>query len=459
MENTDRPAAQVRVGLYALAALLGFGAVLLLLHDSKYPVFWRYSMLYLWGLGAYFLVILTVLALAKFAAVPLGRLLAVRFVQAAMLLVGACVATLLVVEGVLVLLPERLWNLDPSAVEGPIFARQEPPLHHLRPANKQDVIVSPHGEFRVEVRINSDNLRDVERPVTKPPGVTRILILGDSMVEAVQVPLEQTFTRRTERLLAATTGRAIDVINTGVASYSPTAEYLMLRYKGLKYRPDVVVMAFFLADVSDDWAYRKDLLIDALGVPIERRPRDESVRANLAGTLMARSRLLKFRLGNLALLRANPLSDLAVSIFQPEYTVLEHEAWKLTKAAIAATSDLARAHGAEFVLMTLPYAVQVSPREGVAGSRRLKVPDFLRTSTKPQQVLAEFAAEKRMDYLDLLPTLRNAGVHPLFFDYDMHFTPKGHEVVARALASFLLDCDLVRKAAGSRSGCRGAEAA
>lgn len=144
--------------------------------------------------------------------------------------------------------------------------------------------------------------------------------------------------------------------------------------------------------------------------------------------------------------------DPAVSIFQPEYTVLEHEAWKLTKTAIAATSDLTRAHGAEFVLMVIPYAVQVSPREGVAGSRRLKIPDFLRSSTKPQQVLAEFTAEKRMDYLDLLPTLRNAGVHPLFFDYDMHFTPKGHEVVARALASFLLERDLVRKAAGSRSG-------
>ncbi|MGH9361926.1 MAG: SGNH/GDSL hydrolase family protein, partial [Thermoanaerobaculia bacterium] len=53
------------------------------------------------------------------------------------------------------------------------------------------------GRWRQEgdapVRINRDGLRDEEHPVAKPPGELRIALLGDSMVEALQVPRDRTF--------------------------------------------------------------------------------------------------------------------------------------------------------------------------------------------------------------------------------------------------------------------------
>src|SRR5574337_1459165 len=42
-----------------------------------------------------------------------------------------------------------------------------------------------HGEFKTTVRINSKGLRDVEHPYEKPPGVFRILVLGDSYMEGL----------------------------------------------------------------------------------------------------------------------------------------------------------------------------------------------------------------------------------------------------------------------------------
>lgn len=436
---------RVRSALYLLAGLMAIGAGFLLMHRSLYPYVLWYSRLYLYGLACYLAVLLAVLALACFGAPAVARVLRVRWVASFALAAGGFTLAMLVLEALLALVPVRLWNLDPGALEGPIFARQEPPLHHVRPANSRHVIVSPHGEFRTDVRINSDNLRDVERPVAKPPGVFRVLLLGDSMVEAVQVALEDTFAKRLERLLTDRAGRPVDVINAAVASYSPTAEYLMLKHKGLKYQPDVVVLAFFMADVADDWQYRADFVFDAAGVPVERRQRVDSTLLN---ALLSRSRLLTFTFGNLTLLRADPLAGLAYTIFRSEYTECEQQAWRVTMTALDATRGLAQAHGAGFLLMAIPYPAQVRPEEGRAGGARLKYPDYVRTSTKPQQILAEFSRERRIPYLDLLLPLRDAQGHPLFFDYDQHFTPKGHNVVAATLASFLLERELVPAGTG-----------
>ncbi|MHC4078069.1 MAG: hypothetical protein ACYST0_06470, partial [Planctomycetota bacterium] len=48
----------------------------------------------------------------------------------------------------------------------------------------------------VRVRFNSLGFRDVEHEVAQPPGTKRIVVVGDSFSEAIQVNLEQTYIRR-----------------------------------------------------------------------------------------------------------------------------------------------------------------------------------------------------------------------------------------------------------------------
>src|SRR4029077_5397964 len=46
--------------------------------------------------------------------------------------------------------------------------------------------------FSVPGTTNSIGFRDIERTIAKPTGASRVVLLGDSMVEALQVPFDKT---------------------------------------------------------------------------------------------------------------------------------------------------------------------------------------------------------------------------------------------------------------------------
>jgi len=106
---------------------------------------------------------------------------------------------------------------------------------------------SCYGECAVRVEINSKGLRDREIPYAKPAGTTRVLVLGDSLTAAMQVPLDDTFAKVAERRLGAP-GRAVEVVNGGVNAFGTDNAYLFYRHEAHRYAPDVVVLAVYLAN-------------------------------------------------------------------------------------------------------------------------------------------------------------------------------------------------------------------
>ena len=111
-------------------------------------------------------------------------------------------------------------------------------------------------EFTTTETINAYGLPDVEHTYTKPPGVFRILIIGNSYVEAYQVDLEQSFPRRLEQLLNQQTGPNsphFEVIKAGYRSWGTDQEWLYYQCEGYKYAPDLVLVGFTINDVVDNY--------------------------------------------------------------------------------------------------------------------------------------------------------------------------------------------------------------
>src|SRR5690349_37900 len=127
----------------------------------------------------------------------------------------------------------RMWG-----VSYPVFAASDSSRGHaLRPGARG----WQTEEGRAYVRINSDGLRDREHTFTKPEHTFRIALLGDSYVEALQVPLEKTFWWLLQDKLrgcAGVHGAPVEVVNFGVGGYGTAQELLTLREHVWKYSPD-----------------------------------------------------------------------------------------------------------------------------------------------------------------------------------------------------------------------------
>ena len=93
--------------------------------------------------------------------------------------------------------------------------------------------------------INSHGFRDYERSYEKPKDTFRILVLGDSYVEALQVALQDSFTAILEKTLNEnSTSTKFEVLNLGQSGFGTADEYMRYLNFGVQYSPDLVLLAF-----------------------------------------------------------------------------------------------------------------------------------------------------------------------------------------------------------------------
>ena len=97
-------------------------------------------------------------------------------------------------------------------------------------------------------KINSHGYRDRERAVSKPPGIYRVAVLGDSYAEARQVAMDNTFTslveERLNRRRCYGEGR-MEVLNFAVPGYGTGQQLLQLRERVWPFGPDMIVLQFY----------------------------------------------------------------------------------------------------------------------------------------------------------------------------------------------------------------------
>ena len=99
------------------------------------------------------------------------------------------------------------------------------------------------------VTTNSAGFRDEEVPVEKRPGSTRIMMLGDSVLFGWGAKQDETVAARLQQAWRRA-GRDIDVINTGVGNYNTTMEVEFFLTRGYRYKPDIVVLNYFINDAE-----------------------------------------------------------------------------------------------------------------------------------------------------------------------------------------------------------------
>jgi hypothetical protein len=99
-----------------------------------------------------------------------------------------------------------------------------------------------HGHDLGELAtISTKGTRGAEHSYNRPPGRTRVVMLGDSIGYGAGVKDEETFSA----LLETRTGR-FDVVNLSVGGYGTDQELIQFEREGVRYHPDVVILSFCL---------------------------------------------------------------------------------------------------------------------------------------------------------------------------------------------------------------------
>jgi len=107
------------------------------------------------------------------------------------------------------------------------------------------------GGLHTPLELNADGFRDREYAKPKPPGVRRIVGIGDSYMFGWGVRTGKDYLAVLEtRLAAEVPGVRWEVLNMAVPGYNTAMEVETLRARGLAYEPDVVVVGFCWNDID-----------------------------------------------------------------------------------------------------------------------------------------------------------------------------------------------------------------
>ncbi|MEP7009288.1 MAG: GDSL-type esterase/lipase family protein [Acidobacteriota bacterium] len=197
---------------------------------------------------------------------------------------------------------------------------------------------------------NRLGFRDREHPVEKPPGVFRILVLGDSVGVGLKVErYEQTFPALLEQNLRQN-GWNAEVINLSVTGYNTQQEVESFVEKGLRFSPDLVLVAYTLSD-------------------------RERLDGNIMETLLSAARIgpaRTMRKANPYLIHSALYRFLLYRVFRPKATHTNEAESKESERALAAISGdtvapslarlgkLAQEHRFRVLVAVFPYFVHLT---------------------------------------------------------------------------------------------------
>ncbi len=353
------------------------------------------------------------------------------------------------------------------------------------------------GRTSQYVKINSHGFRDKERTYEKAKDVFRIVVIGDSFTEALQVSLERTFPFVLEQRLNLGNSKRFEVINLGVSGFGTAQEYLTLMYYGLKYHPDFVILAFFIGNdvVNNSLVLEtgKDRPFFVLNngnleeLPFKVKvsnPTEDKVEAkkDTAGQFQIKYLMLKYstkifpniyysledRIKETPWL-ANFLWKIGIKKSKPElpdkyknefliqhYTYTEEyppeweNAWEITKALILKLAKELETDKIGFLVVVIPSEFEFRPdiwNKILDEHPQMKAIKF--DLKKPERILSNFFETNKIDYLLLRPEFekytKETGKRLHFpYEYEHHWNAQGHALTAELIYEKLKDNKLVQ---------------
>lgn len=315
------------------------------------------------------------------------------------------------------------------------------------------------SDFSVNVGTNPLGFRDFAREFHKPHLMKRVALLGDSFIEAVQVPLEKTAGQLLEQSLNASLdqdlerSRQWEVLNFGISNYG-VGQYLLTWDQYVRYyEPDYIaifVAKFHMKRTVREYEYGAFRESKESGLRIRPTFRvendelilepakdfDEFVKAqrDLINTKFSGQRSSR-RKSWITVYYAKRLKSLLAALAKRF-----HDSSKKTCTSPIIDTD------SEAKLLTINIKIiEELGRKAASARSRLIVLDASRYfgDNKGNKILSsaleELCSEKSFGYIPLYDELLRANADGIStrWAHDRHFNEAGNEIVAKALFGYI----------------------
>lgn len=362
-----------------------------------------------------------------------------------------------------------------SGFSAPIWFGPDPQLGwSLRPGTEGWYTT----EGRAYVKVNAAGFRDRDHKLEKPAGVYRVAVVGDSAVEARQVDMKKAFWWHLQEGLGACPalrGRQVEVLAFGVAGYGTAQEYLLLESTAMRYRPDMVLLAFAGNDLInntrklEDEVERPFFVPEGDGLRLDASFAGGRAFVNRASALYEAYRASSDWLRTVQLVQAarhgvqiwrqagtahaapagdrrqfagvEPTTNIAV-FAAPRDAALE-EAWTVTERLMARMNRVSAAGNARFAVTLITHSAQVYP--DAATRKNLEDALGVQDVFYMERRLEALGKREGFAVIPLAPELqKRADAEKVYFhgfsNYRMgwgHWNEEGHRAGAAIMAAHL----------------------
>ena len=307
------------------------------------------------------------------------------------------------------------------------------------------------------VQYNGFGLNDEPVTFAKPEGVYRILVMGDSYAQGLQIPREQGFPDLLETDLNQDSTTQYEVINFSIDTLGTDRLLMLYALLGHRFEADLVLLATYVGnDVQNNsielaalrnegYQPRPFFKLDA-GGNLRLHNWNEPLPEGDAPALTWLRRARTERQHEIITPPAPEIISRApytlaypvqLGLYLPEDAYWA-EAWALTEAILVQFQELAEAQGSAFGLLIIPdrRAVHTEDYQRTRQDYSL-VGDY--DAAAPVQRMASLAEQHDIPALNLLAPLRAIDSDGLraYLPVDGHYNENGHRVTAQAVSRWL----------------------
>jgi hypothetical protein len=356
------------------------------------------------------------------------------------LVLGSFVFTLLLLELLLRLFyPQELIVLRPD-----IWQAVEDGRGHRFVPNQDTIINTGEGEIRLLT--DAEGFR-IGQTAPAPNPEIKILAIGDSFLEALQVNYEDSMTGILEQSLAAELGTSVRIYNSGISGYTPNHYAIVAEQELSETAYDMLIVFVYVGndaieEVVDAYPPRESR-IRPFRVPraLIKAEIVDSLLYPMNNFLESHSQLyILFRKSSRNLLAR---FGLTASYFPETLLLSNREAafWDISVNRLADIAQMGERHNSPVLFVLIPTDSQVL-QSSLAW--RMEAFDVQANNIDIEQPSAMFVPRMEaldLQFLDLLPILRAADekqVRDLYGEVDAHLGLNGHRLVAESLLPIVL---------------------